>query len=365
MAKCKTKLKKLKITELSQVDAGANQHADVILMKRDDTMQKAATKREQGEDFPAAAYAYVPDPQSPSTWKLRLWDSLDNKETAQQVGRALAAIGPGFRGQKVSIPSKDMAGVKRKILGAWRKTHESGAEVPSILKQEKSMDIEELTKRLEDMEAEVTTLKADKESLTTERDEALAKAGMSDAEKAYMNGMDQKKRPAFMAMSPEERKAMMEEKPMSKADENHQDEVSKRLDAIEKAHQEELAKRDETIAKMEKQLEMSELTKRVDTEYPNLPGESLKKALMLGEIEKMSEESQEMLKGIMKAHDEKLAEGTKEIGKSGDNGAATAGEKLEKMVKKHADEQSIDMAKAWDAVLRTEEGQKLYSESVQ
>ncbi|MEC9058100.1 MAG: hypothetical protein VX410_01025, partial [Actinomycetota bacterium] len=39
--------------------------------------QKQETKREDGEDFPAEAFAYVPDPEKPSTWKLRLWDSLD------------------------------------------------------------------------------------------------------------------------------------------------------------------------------------------------------------------------------------------------------------------------------------------------
>lgn len=362
MAECKTKLKKLKITELSQVDRGANQHADVVLMKRD--IEKAATKREQGEDFPAAAYAYVPDAEKPSTWKLRLWDSLNTKETAQQVGRALAAIGPGFRGQKVEIPSNNLAGVKRKILSAWRKTHEDDTEVPSILKMEKSdMTPEELAKRLEDMEAEMTTLKADKESLETERDEALAKAGMSDAEKAYMSGMDEKKQKAFTAMSPEERKAMMEEKPMSKADETPAvpEEVSKRLEDLEAA----LAKKDDDLAAVTKRLELSELAKRADSEYPNLPGESVEKALMIGEVEKMDEKSQELLKGILKAHNDDLAKAMGEIGKGGSSEADTAGEKLDKMVKSYAEENSVSISKAYDEVLKTKEGADLYQESVQ
>ena len=58
-----------------------------------------ATKREDGQDFPAEAFAFVPDKEKPSTWKLRLWDSLEEKETAAQIGRAVAALGPGgFRG---------------------------------------------------------------------------------------------------------------------------------------------------------------------------------------------------------------------------------------------------------------------------
>ena len=37
---------------------------------------KAEMKTEDGVQYPAAAFAYVPHPDKPSTWKLRLWDSL-------------------------------------------------------------------------------------------------------------------------------------------------------------------------------------------------------------------------------------------------------------------------------------------------
>lgn len=94
-----------------------------------------ATKREDGEDFPAQAFAYVPDPERPSTWKLRLWDSLSEKETRAQVSRAVQALSPsGFRGNRVQIPSEDLAAVKRKVLAAWRKVNEPDAEVPAVLR---------------------------------------------------------------------------------------------------------------------------------------------------------------------------------------------------------------------------------------
>ena len=99
--------------------------------------QKQETKREDGEDFPAEAFAYVPDPEKPSTWKLRLWDSLEEKETAAQVGRALAALGPGgFRGNRVQLPEEAVDGVKRKVLAAWRRTHPDATrdEEPEVLK---------------------------------------------------------------------------------------------------------------------------------------------------------------------------------------------------------------------------------------
>ena len=99
--------------------------------------QKQETKREDGEDFPAEAFAYVPDPERPSTWKLRLWDSLEERETAAQVGRALAALGPGgFRGNRVQLPQEAVEGVKRKVLAAWRRTHPDASrdEEPEVLK---------------------------------------------------------------------------------------------------------------------------------------------------------------------------------------------------------------------------------------
>ena len=95
-----------------------------------------ATKREDDQDFPAAAFAYVPDLEKPSTWKLRLWDSLDEKETARQIGMAVAALGKGFRGNKVQIPEADMPKVRARVLQAWLKAHpDLGKEdAPAVLK---------------------------------------------------------------------------------------------------------------------------------------------------------------------------------------------------------------------------------------
>jgi hypothetical protein len=78
-------------------------------------------KTDGGEQYPAEAYAYVPDPESPSTWKLRLWESPSEKVTASQVGAAAAAFSPGgFRGNKVQIPPGDVAKVKARVRSAWK-----------------------------------------------------------------------------------------------------------------------------------------------------------------------------------------------------------------------------------------------------
>lgn len=94
------------------------------------------TKRENGNDFPAAAFAYVPEPDTPSTWKLRLWEDPDQRETPAQVGRAIAALGSGFRGQKVDIPNSDLPGVKAKVRSAWKKANPDAkpSEMPDSIK---------------------------------------------------------------------------------------------------------------------------------------------------------------------------------------------------------------------------------------
>jgi hypothetical protein len=115
------------------------------------TMAKAATQQEEkhmitktenGVEYPAAAYAYVPDPKQPSTWKLRLWETPKLKETPRQVGRAMAALGPGgFRGNRVEIPAGDLAAVRAKVRAAWKRVHGGeGQKAPAVLGKNVSVD---------------------------------------------------------------------------------------------------------------------------------------------------------------------------------------------------------------------------------
>lgn len=94
---------------------------------------KAETKTEGGQSFPAGDFAYVPDRTKPSTWKLRLTESPGAGPTSAQVGRAVAALGKGFRGQKVQIPAADLPKVKRKVAAAFRKVNPD-RELPPVLK---------------------------------------------------------------------------------------------------------------------------------------------------------------------------------------------------------------------------------------
>jgi len=98
--------------------------------------EQAVMKTEDGMKFPAAAYAYIGDPEKSTTWKLRLWEDPTKKVTRAQLGRAAAALSPGgFRGQKVAIPSADLPAVKRKIRAEYRKLDVEDEEIPRWVRE--------------------------------------------------------------------------------------------------------------------------------------------------------------------------------------------------------------------------------------
>jgi hypothetical protein len=96
-----------------------------------------ATKTEGGSAFKASDYAYVPDASKPSTWKLRLTTTPGGDPDAGIVGAAIAALGEGFRGNKVQIPSDALASVKSKVRSAWRKANpdKSADDMPDAIKE--------------------------------------------------------------------------------------------------------------------------------------------------------------------------------------------------------------------------------------
>ncbi len=139
------KLVDLQIREVSGVDKAANKRRFLVMKRQEgsDDMVKADTpkKTENGQEFPAEAYLYVPDPEKPSTWKLRIWEDPEKKVTAAQVGRAIAALSPGgFRGQQVDIPADEIPKVKAKLRSLWREVNpdKDVSEMPDTIKKEES-----------------------------------------------------------------------------------------------------------------------------------------------------------------------------------------------------------------------------------
>ena len=117
-----------KIVELCQ-ELLSNDDVDVAKVAKavkeaDSTLKwlknQALVKVEDGIKYPVEAYAYTPDLEDTSTWKLRLWESADKGVTKFQLGKVSAMLCEGgYKGQKVII--QDSSDAKRKIRSEYRK----------------------------------------------------------------------------------------------------------------------------------------------------------------------------------------------------------------------------------------------------
>lgn len=136
-----SELEDLHIDEVSMVGIGANKGARTILLKQ------RPTKTEDGKNFPASDYAYVPDRNKTTTWKLRLTSTPGGEPDARIVGAAVAALGTkGFRGQRVKIPKEDIPAVLARVRAAWFKANpdKDKDDLPKVLKKGLSLSEEEV-----------------------------------------------------------------------------------------------------------------------------------------------------------------------------------------------------------------------------
>lgn len=92
------------------------------------------TKTEDGVKFSASAYLIIPNPAAPSTWKIRLEESAGHV-TVARLGRAAAALGPGFRTGKEQITKEERPEAIRKLRTLYREQGVAKADLPSILQQ--------------------------------------------------------------------------------------------------------------------------------------------------------------------------------------------------------------------------------------
>lgn len=105
-----------------------------------DHTKQTPMKTEDGVKYPVSDYAYVLDPEKPSTWKLRMSEGQPGNITRTQLGRAAAAFSPGgFRGQKVDIPSGEVASVKARLRAAYKKAGVKDEDIPPAIKEKSLM----------------------------------------------------------------------------------------------------------------------------------------------------------------------------------------------------------------------------------
>lgn len=294
----------------------------------------AQTKTEDGQAYPASDFAYVPDPAKPSEWKLRLTSTPGGEPDPAIVGAAAAALGEGFRGNKVEIPEADRAAVVNRVRAAWHKANpdKSDDQMPQgIAKQEADMADEQT-------QAELAKFKALSE--------------LTDLQKAH-----------YATLGESEQVEFLKGKRDVPADESFTDVdgavVSK--SAVGSAAYTVLKAANTRMAKMQDDMDMQRLTKRAETELKHLPGDVVAKARVLKAVERMPEAERATLDAILKSADAAAAPGFKPAAVAGEESTDPA-DKLEKMAKQRAADKSISFAQAYNEVLTTDEGKALYKE---
>lgn len=235
-----------------------------------------------------------------------------------------------------------------------------------------------MSKTQEELQAELTKAAEDKAALEKALARAEAIAKMSDAEKAAMDGMNEEEKAKFVAAKPEDRK----EEVAKRAEANPVIYKSKTTGAEYRKSDDprliDLAKRDDDreaeLKKMREDALDETFSKRAATELPRMPGELAVKAALLKAVAGIKDE--DLRKGVgemLKSTHGKLAVMLKEIGTGKDD---TSGDDADPDIKKAAEtsldklakdymakNQGVTYAKAYDAVLATPEGQKLYAQS--
>lgn len=307
------------------------------------TVNKAApTKTEGGVAYPASDFAYVPDATKPSEWKLRLTSTPGGEPDPAIVGAAAAAIGPGYRGNKVEIPEADRAAVVARVRAAWSKANpdKKPEDMPEGIRKQQEADM------------------ADEKELAKLR----ALAAMTDVQKAHHAKLDEQGQAEFEAFSAEERDAVV--KALAVEDETFvaedgttvaKSKVGAELYAVMK-------NQNAQIAKLRDEADMTRLVKQAESELKHLPGEAVAKAKVLKSIERMPQAERDALTAMLKSGDAACAPGFKPVAAAGDgSGDGTAMGKIMQKSRAIADEKGITMAKAQEQFLNTPEGKELYA----
>lgn len=207
-------------------------------------------------------------------------------------------------------------------------------------------------------------------------DIAESVAKMDDQTKAYYNSLDDSGKDSFLKMSDDDQGKLIKEAVdnIAKNDETFESgggtiRKSEVGETVFKALKDSKTRADnaEKIAKEERdKRELQDFSKTAEATYGNLPGSTDEKGAVLKAIDGLSEVVQKTLEGMLKAGNEGIDQSNlyKEIGDGSTPTVGTAEEKLNKMAKEKAEKDSMTVAKAYDAILKTTEGSELYQKSL-
>ena len=238
---------------------------------------------------------------------------------------------------------------------------------------------------LEDVTKQLSELEATQKDIIKRAETAEKIVAMPLNERMVFDELSKEDKDKYLAGDETIKKSVQEK--ISKSSDDDEDgepeipeAVAKRFDDIKKRldeSQEQLRKAEE-LAKSEKAArELVECSKRAEKEFPNLPGTAEEKGAILKMLkDKLSTDEVTKVETLLKAGDAALATVTTEVGKSGSGAVITSkvggsgkedpATKLEKLANEKVEKSDgkLTFGKAYDQVLKTPEGKKLYDEYV-
>lgn len=325
------------------------------------------TKGEGSKRFFAGDYAYVPDPQKPSTWTLRLTNDPGGDPDPMVVGAAAVALDKGLKGQVVQVPADAVAGVITKVRSAWLKANpgKTKDDLPEVLKKG---DGDMSGKKDGDNTPTVESL----QEQLTKAEETIAAMDLllkltPDA-RAHHDAMDEADRGDFLKLDADaQAAAVAEADELAKAEDpvvytdregvEYRKSDGDKLITLAKRSDADFAKAEEAEAARQE----TEFTKRAGEELTHLPGETKVKVSLLKAVAAMPAKEREAAEAMLKANNEALESALLKRGTI-DGGEDTPKGKLDALAKSYAKEHDCSEGEAMTKVLETEEGKRLYEE---
>jgi hypothetical protein len=231
------------------------------------------------------------------------------------------------------------------------------------VKKDSKMTMEEALAEIAELKGKLAELDKSKEDLMDLKDDAEKRATLTDAQRAYHKSLDKADAKAFLAKSFSEREGVIAA--IEKANEvvytskstgeTFRKSDDQRLVAMAKRQDEqaaEIAKRDEAIEKSRIRKQATELL------GSKAPGDSDTHDFIVKQLEG-NEKAMEALKGLVAAS----TIGKSAAGFGGTEVVSGPQAQLDQLIAKHATENKTTRPAATAAVLKTDEGRRLYAEA--
>jgi hypothetical protein len=344
MAKKVTKLVDLNLSELSLVTRGANQHANISIFKGEHVEFAKYLSTDDGAKSFADFMADTNSRERVDRISCDLWPIVSALRESLTSIMADVTISEEQKQEKIETSVAQFA-------TTIQHPSENASVTNELLKlfeqQESNHMSEELVKKAEGLEAQVA-------ELVKKLAESDIVAKMSDDEKKYLASLnDDAKADEFRAAASADRAKLMrkhnESDEVFKSAEGHEirkSAVGEGVFSILKAQEDAIKATRAEMVKAAAHAQTVEFTKTAETDYANLPGETVAKVAVLKGMHQMDDVAKAALEQMLKAGNAALAKGFQSFGVQGGKPSDIAkSTKLAMEIKKRMDA-DVNLTKA-------------------